>query len=65
MKLTEVKIGMKVRREYTVLNWDGTETITVKPPVYTVANIDEYGCVEFSVKGGKRWACHPSYLVPA
>ena len=64
MERNEVQIGMKVRRTYTLHNFDGSETITVKPAIYTVTGINEYGDIEFTVKGGKQWACHPSYLVP-
>jgi hypothetical protein len=65
LKLSDITIGMKVRRTISVLGIDGSVTETVKEPIYTVTDINEYGDVEFTVKGGKHWACHPSYLVAA
>lgn len=64
MERSEVQVGMKVRRLNTVSGIDGSETVVLKEPIYTVTGINEYGDIEYTVKGGKRWACHPSYLVP-
>lgn len=65
MGLEDVRIGMRVRYVHTTYCTDGTMTETVKTPVYTVTGINDYGDVEYTVKGGKSWACHPSHLRPA
>lgn len=64
MQRSEIEIGMKVRRKENRMNLDGTLTEGLKEPIYTVTGVNDYGDIEFTVKGGKRWACHPSYLVP-
>ena len=65
LKLSDITVGMKVRKTYTLFDHDGNETTTLKAPIYTVTGINEYGDVEYTVKGGKHWACHPSHLVAA
>lgn len=60
MELHEVTVGMKVKKRAI----GGSTGEYVKEPIYTVLAINEYGDVEYSAKnGGKRWACHPSWLV--
>lgn len=65
MVSSEVKVGMKVRYQSTRLLFDGTMEPYLKTPIYTVTGINEYGDVEYTVKGGKHWACHPKHLVAA
>lgn len=62
---SEIKVGMKVRYQSERLLFDGTMERYLKTPIYTVTDINEYGDVEYTVKGGKRWACHPKHLVAA
>ena len=51
---------MKVRKR----TCGGSTGSYVKEPLYTVIGFDDYGSVEYTVKGGKRWSCHPDWLVP-
>lgn len=60
MKIEDIAVGMKVKK----ITGGGPTGEYIKEPTYTVTDINEYGDVEYTVKGGKRWACHPSYLVP-
>lgn len=61
MTREELTLGMKVRK----LSTGGPTGMYVKEPVYTVTLINEYGDAEYTVKGGKLWTCHPSWLVSA
>jgi hypothetical protein len=57
MQPSEVKPGIEVQK----CDSEGR----VKPTIYTVLEIDEYGIVTYTVKGGKTWEAHASWLIPA
>ena len=61
MTRDEIKIGMQVKK----LTSGGPTGSYIKEPTYIITEIYSTETVEYTVKGGKRWTCHCSWLVPA